>query len=423
MSEIKFTGLYNSIGLEKEHIIYSGLNFKNYLEVYEMEKNSFICIDLGASNTRYCCDDGVIHWMPNNVAEIQPETNTRIDLWETDNLQEKIYQHLDLTIEKVDGATDFFPARVLIGKVADRYTSVSEKPSGMENKHTQKVNYINAIAATAISRWDSESVEDVYMYLALPPVEARSAYDYVSEQFCGEFKVTFNMLNKTVRFKIVQLSCMEESYAALTTFFFANGKMTDKARTYGRGNVLSLDIGASTTDLAATQNMQYFERTGKTIKIGGNVVRDYVIDEVMAQKNIDLNIEGAELAVAEGRVQAGMAFIDVGDIVASAKRAFAEQIVNNMQTYFKNINIPIQNFMAIVVSGGGSMAGKYYDMDGTEHKTSESMAYYITERLKKVCSTVAVEYIDDNPRMANIKGLVHKAIFDKAKREREAAQA
>ena len=169
--------------------------------------------------------------------------------------------------------------------------------------------------------------------------------------------------------------------------------------------------------------MQYFERTGKTIKIGGNVVRDYVIDEVMAQKNIDLNIEGAELAVAEGRVQAGMAFIDVGDIVASAKRAFAEQIVNNMQTYFKNINIPIQNFMAIVVSGGGSMAGKYYDMDGTEHKTSESMAYYITERLKKVCSTVAVEYIDDNPRMANIKGLVHKAIFDKAKREREAAQA
>ena len=387
-----------------------------------MANNSFICLDLGASNTRYCSDDGIIYWMPNNVAVVKPDEITRLDLWDTNDASERVNKHLDITIEKVEGASDFFPVRALIGQIADRYTSVSEKPSGMENKHTQRINYINAIAATAVSRYitgqSGDSVNEVYMYLALPPVEARSASNYVNEQLCGEYKITFNMLGEYVKLKIVSVKCMEESYAALTTFFFNEGKMTDKAKKYGNGNVLSLDIGASTTDLAAAQNLRFLERTGKTIKTGGNVVRDAVISDVMSQKNIDLNLEGGETAVAEGRVQAGIAFVDCGDIVANAKRVFADQIVNAMQTYFKQIGIPIQQFMAIVVSGGGSMAGEYYDADGSVHKTSEPMSFYITEKLKNVCSTVAVEYIEDNPRLANIKGLFNRAIFDKAKRER-----
>lgn len=387
-----------------------------------MANNTFICLDLGASNTRYCSDDGITYWMPNNVAVINPDTVTRLDLWDTNDINERVNKHLDVTIEKTEGASDFFPVRALVGQVADRYTSVSDKPSGMENKHTQRINYINAITATAVSRYvtgnSGDTLNEVYMYIALPPVEARSASDYVRAQLEGEYKVTFNMLGEYVKIKVVSVKCIEESYAALTTFFFEEGKLTEKGRRYANGNVLSLDIGASTTDLAAAQNMKFLERTGKTIKTGGNVVRDAVMNDVMSQKNIDLNIDGAEAAVAEGRVQAGIAYIDCGDIVANAKRLFADQIVNAMQTYFKQIGIPIQSFMAIVVSGGGSMAGEYYDADGKLHKTSEPMAYYITEKLKNVCSTVAVEYIEDNPRLANIKGLFNRAIFEKAKRER-----
>lgn len=387
-----------------------------------MANNSFICVDLGASNTRYSVDDGIMHWMPNNVAIIKQDENTRMEVWDSNNLDERINQHLDVTIEKTSGESSYFPLRALVGKIADRYTSVSDKPTGMENKHTQRITYINAIVATAVSRLATgdkgDKMNEVYMYLALPPVEASRASDYVNKELCGEYKVTFNMLGEYVNLHIKSVKCMEESLAAITTFFFSDGKPTDKVSKYGNGYVLSIDIGASTTDLVAVQNMRYLERTGKTIKIGGNVVRDYVIDDIMSQDNIDLNLDSAEAAVAEGRVQTGMSYIDCSEIVSNAKSMFAEQIVNNMQTYFKQIGIPIQSFMAIVVSGGGSMPGGYIDNDGISHKTSESMAYFITEKLKGVCSTIAVEYIDDNPRLANIKGLFNRAIFDKAKRER-----
>ena len=91
-----------------------------------MANNSFICVDLGASNTRYSVDDGIMHWMPNNVAIIKQDENTRMEVWDSNNLDERINQHLDVTIEKTSGESSYFPLRALVGKIADRYTSVSD---------------------------------------------------------------------------------------------------------------------------------------------------------------------------------------------------------------------------------------------------------------------------------------------------------
>lgn len=391
--------------------------------------NSFICLDLGASNTRYCEDNGIIHWLPNNISVIDQNTETNLDAWGDDNVEERIRSNLDITIEKVSGTSDYFPVRVLVGKMAERYRAVAERPNSMMHKHKQRVNYISAIAATAVSRLNvvmsGGKVESdaLYMYVALPPVEIDIAKGYMSEQLVGEYKVTFNKLDSlTVNFRVLGVKCMEESYSALTTFFFENGKLRPNAVKYARGYVLSLDVGASTTDIVAVKDMKFLERTGKTLKIGGNSVTDTVIEEVQKRDGYELNHEDAELAVAEGRVRHGMAFSDISEIVINAKKAFASSIIASLQTYFINIKIPIQSFSAIVVSGGGSMKGEYTDESGQLVETSKPISDYITEQIQSICNTVAVEYIDDAPRLANVKGLFTKAIYDKKKRESVAAQ-
>jgi len=63
------------------------------------------------------------------------------------------------------------------------------------------------------------------------------------------------------------------------------------------GNVLSLDIGASTTDLTVIQNGRYLERSGRTYRTGGNVVRDYLITAISKEYDFDLNLSDAEKTV------------------------------------------------------------------------------------------------------------------------------
>lgn len=388
--------------------------------------NSFICLDLGASNTRYCEDDGVIHWLPNNMVFIDPELNTKLEEWSADK-EDLARENLDILIEKVSGESEYFPVRALIGKTAERFTPNSERPSSLMNKHKQRINYVSAIAATAVAKYNTgltgDSCNEVCMYVALPPVEARPAQEYVEHQLVGEYKITFLTLNDSVKLKISSVKCMEESYAALLSFFFKEGKRTEKGKLYSNGNVLSIDIGASTTDLAVAQGGRFLERTGLTLKIGGNVVRDLVRDKIQFELGFVADVESLEQAVVTGRLRMGACYQDVGNLVEEAKKEFADRIILDIQNYFGQINIPIQSFMAFVVSGGGSMQGEYCDENGEVQTTSDSMSYYITEKLKNVCSTVAVEHLDDSPRLANIKGMYNKAMAEKKKLEKQQSVA
>lgn len=385
--------------------------------------SSFVCLDLGASNTRYCNDDGIVHLLPNNIAVIDEGTNTFLDPWAVEGFEDQIRENLDVSIEKISGeASDFFPVRALIGSVANRYGG-GERPNANSNKYQQRINYISAIVSTAISMAlegnSGDVMNDVNLFVALPPVEARLANKYVSDQLVGEYKVTFNMMNAYVKLNITTVKCIEESNAALLSFFFDGLSLNEKAKKYSDGYVLSIDIGASTTDIITVLDRKFIERTGKTIKSGGNIVKSIVKDNVQALYGFEPEDAESERAVAEGRIKSGASYIDVSGIVTSAKRDFAVQIVNEMQTYFKQIGVPIQTFSAIVVSGGGSMRGEYCDASGNLVKTSEPMSFFITEKLKTICDTIIVEHIEDGPRLANIKGLYLRALFNKASIEKE----
>ena len=204
---------------------------------------------------------------------------------------------------------------------------------------------------------------------------------------------------------------------ASTSFFFnLNGTPKEATKKHLTGTVLSLDIGASTTDLAIIKNGRYLDKSGQTYRIGGNVARDNLTDLICQRYAIDLPIEDAEKTMAEGRLQLGNTYDDVKDLVDIAKADLAKQLTNYMQTYFKRVNVPIQMINAIIVSGGGSMQSQYANNEGEIVKTSEPMSYYVTQELLSWSSgTEVVEYGED-ARFANIKGLFIRAKFESMKK-------
>ena len=202
-----------------------------------------------------------------------------------------------------------------------------------------------------------------------------------------------------------------------------NGTPKEETRQYLSGTVLHLDIGASTSDLSITKNGKFLDKSGQTYRIGGNVARDNLIDQICQKFAIDLPLADAEKVMAEGRMQQGMGFVDVSDLVMVAKRELAQQLNEYLDTYFKRIQIPIQMVNAIVVSGGGSMQSQYATPEGEMVKTSEPLSYFVTQELQTWSPGTAVIPFGDNARFANVTGLFIRAKIDEIKHKQQAAVA
>lgn len=383
---------------------------------------SFVAVDLGASSSRHTSDVGQIIVTPNNmvymadgaVCKIEPDAND-------------LTSSLEVNIVKTAGeACEHFPTHALIGIMADRYTSLHERPSVNKRKFLQKINYVSAIVTAAINKVAYDLPDDIDLYLAVPPIEINDARENFSKNLVGSYEVTFPKYNggTTVKFNVTSVQCYEESFMAVTSFFFnMNGVPKESNKKYLSGTVLSLDIGASTTDLAIIRNGRYLDKSGQTYRTGGNEARDYLMNEVSARFDMELSIEDAEKSMAEGRLQQGNTYVDISDIVSAAKSALAKKLTLHMQTYFKRIGIDINTINAIVVSGGGSMQSKYINEAGEEVKTSEPMSWFVTQELLTWSHGTEVVPYGDDARFANVKGLFIRAKVEESKRLQAAQTA
>lgn len=370
-----------------------------------------LCVDIGASSTRILSSTiKEVRTLRNNMVFID-DFDKEIDLVPTKMITDYA---LDVSITR-DTPSNYFPMRVLIGDLADRHSKSQVTPNGVANKTSQRVNYASAITAAAISLLDTDTTEvpEVALYIALPPNEAKTQKEVAKREFSGTYEVKFNKLGKTVKFNIASVETYEESYLAMVSFIYHTDSRPKPLSTkYKDGYLLSIDIGASTTDLVIVHNLVYKERSGRTFKTGGNVVRDTLNGFILDQFGFELPYEEADRAVIEGRIRLGNTWKDISNLVIAAKRAYAESIINQITNYFTNNSIAMPLMRAFCVSGGGSMESKYEDENGVIVKTSEPMSYYITEALRQYCETIEVEHYDEDPRQANIKGLYMRARID-----------
>ena len=376
---------------------------------------SFVAVDLGASSSRYVSDSGQIAILPNNMVFMDAGVDSRIN-----PDAEDIESCLDITITKTEGPEcEHFPTSVLAGIMADRYTSVHTVPLVGIKKYKQKINYVSAILNAAVSRIKYALPEEIDLYLAVPPMEIHEAREAFGNQLLGKYTVNFPkyMGGTEVKLNIVSVQCHEESYMASTSFFFnMNGVPKEQNKKYLTGTVLSLDIGASTTDLAIIQNGRYLDKSGRTYRVGGNEAREALVYDICSQYDIDLSPEAAEKVMSEGRLQLGNNYIDVSSLVAKAKLALARKLMTHLPLYFKAIQVDMTTINAIIVSGGGSMQSQYVNVDGEVIKTSEPMSYYVTQELLNFSSGTEVVAYGSDARLANVKGLFIRAKMDSVRK-------
>ena len=377
---------------------------------------SFVAMDIGASGNRYVSDSGQISVLPNNMVINDNMTPSRVIPDGND-----IESCLEFTIKKTSGPEcNFFPANVMVGIMAERGSSTNQRPSVNQHKYEQRINYISIIMACAVSKLKFNLTDNIDAHVAVPPVEVHTAQEEFSKLVPGSYEVTFTkyMDGTTVKFTIDNIYTYEESYMSALSFFFnVNGTIREDSKKYLTGNVLSLDIGASTSDLTIVKNGTYMNKSGRTYPIGGNVARDELVDLIYSKYSHDLSVEEAERTIAEGRLQQGNLYIDVSDLVAQSKVTLAKKLIENMQAYFRRIDIDIHSLNAIMVSGGGSMQSQYVDDNNEVIKTSEPLSYYVTNELVHISPGTDVIAYGDDARFANVKGLFIRAKLSETKKK------
>lgn len=349
-----------------------------------MAKNHFVAVDIGTSETRICADGVVTLRIPNNCVFLPEPTPAAFSGG----------KDLLTSIEAVIEGLDEKPVTVLYGEMARRYPAQNLRPSPLEAKYKQYINKVSIIVGTALARVEKANTP-ADLYIALPPIEVGKAREFLKESLKGEYRVIFPKLDRAARVVFNDIYCYEESRMAGEAF------MAQLPEEYRNGTVLSVDIGAGTTDLALFVNGVFQERSSKTYKVGGNTAREFLIDDIMAEHDYELPVVEAEEVIATGLLKLGNAKVPVVDSINYAKSRFAKTLVESIQQYFRAVEVPIQTVNAFLLSGGGSLTGN--------GEGARSVASYVVDALKAVCKgTDTVEYAGD-ARMANLDGLCIQA--------------
>ena len=394
---------------------------------------SFVAIDIGASNTRFVNDRRQFATIPNNATFIQKISGEGELVYDMNPTKlepggREIFDSLEMIIHHPGSESKFFPMHALLGFMSDSSDENKFFPVAIQNKYDQDVNYLSCITAVAISKLQSNLDDNIELYLALPPMELTNGQPIMKENLMGAWEVFFPKFNGgiTVKFNITDVQCSQEGVLAMTSFFYdlAGQPCMDKMR-YGQGTLLSIDIGASTTDLAIMQHGRILSKSVRTLKIGGNVAREYFKSIMQEKLPYDFPKEQADRGMVEGVIQAGAGIRVVSEEVTQAKRLLANQLYNKMVDYFGMIGIPLQVIETIVVSGGGSMQSQYVNEKNETVVTSRPLSEFLTETLRSKVPDITIEVINhsDNPRMANVTGLYLKAAAIAKERAKATAAA
>lgn len=212
--------------------------------------------------------------------------------------------------------------------------------------------YYGVLAAQTIARLIGGG--DVILFAAHPPGDANYT-DELANSILGKWHVEMNGRETDVN--VVECFTFDEPLGGLSNVMLTQqGKLYDRPRGYGRQ--LVIDIGNTTTDIAACNEAGEIDyMVTDTVQAGiGDIVRDFAAEFKGQYKDLtrstrDLPEQRVREAIVSGRFEGGGKSIDCADIVQDV----TYKLLNELNTIYHNraIGGPLP-WDSIILTGGGA---------------------------------------------------------------------
>lgn len=384
-----------------------------------------LCLDLGASNLKGYSFLTNKRFERDNCISPVDKTAVLTEYYTSQN-SDDITNNLDLVIEKTEGSkpvltlkdspiSEVLQERYLIGYLAKQYSLLPITPQSTKPKVIQQTTYVNMFSAIieqilltpALQGASQDDIIDVKLGILLPPREYmnQDAKGLFCDNIAGTYKFKLVSIQKTVTVHIAKENIIigSECAAALGTFIFdTSGNIRQQAKKYLDGNVLAVDGGRSTTDVALINNGKPVVGSYFTIPFGGNTVVDFLNNflssDLLFNRPSDTELE---YAVKTGFIKQGTKSIDVGQQLINAKREYVKSFVKELLSYMTAHRYSPQSIQAILFIGGAFLP--------TEDKRIPSAGDYVMATYKQLSPYTEQINLED-PRYANLEGIKRKML-------------
>lgn len=369
-------------------------------------KQLTMCVDMGASMTKYATDEHSMGSFPNNMI-VRDTPNSTYKL--SDNRLDNFEMVITCPEQDKSGTPieELIGKYISFGKYAARSKETSMRPSVDNKKCTQAINYASVLASIAYEVEKGALWGKIKVALAVPPVEIEQARE-AFKALIGSYKVTLvgggRLADDEQSFEIIDVNCYEESLLTCTSYLFS--KRGPKHPELLGKILLVFDIGASTTDVGVVKKGVYWDKSQQTLRIGGNMIRDMLKDALYEKYELLLEGEELEEAIANGKVEIMGEEHEIVDLLDSAREYCATEIREQMSTYFKRTGIDIKTVGAAILSGGGSLSSGMSDGDSEKAFDEHSVGSFICKELG-----LKGYYYGSGARYANVEGLVLRTLL------------
>lgn len=313
------------------------------------------------------------------------------------------------------------------GEICDREFGIATtRPTALQKKYRSVESMkaiINSICQGNMMVADMNGAEyddvnvtwDVFILLppghieektTLPDGTETSGAGYIAHQIKSVKSLDFQLPKLKMDISINSVTVFPEGHCAFMAVLFEHkNQVRDGYKYLAKSVSLVIDIGAGTSDICVIENGKTLINTRFTTEIGGNNIHKKVGNMLKAE-GIKLYDSDVREGVVKGYVHDGAKRVSIVKKIALAKQQVANQLVQEIQSFFEDTGYLPQRIANLLVVGGGA--------ELSENEKIVPMSKYITHFMKSLSPNIEdipypVEVVDGErktipPRLLNIYG-------------------
>ena len=261
--------------------------------------------------------------------------------------EKELLSSLTITL---DGQTYYVGHNAIINTRNGRLTLRQNKADDIHNK-------IKFLTSLALFMEEDQTYGEFDIITGLPVLEFRNQKDQLESMMSNSGKLfKFDMhygpkvVSKSI--KINNVKIISQGEGAFYDFILdSDGNIIESQAEKVAGTVMVVDVGYRTSDIVTMENGRYVEPLSDQFNKGVNTIHQEILRLIMEKYGIKKELKDLDQFVRDGYFYHNTKTYNIEDIIKTAAKPFAEDIVESLHTIS---NDQLGSVNHVIFTGGGA---------------------------------------------------------------------
>lgn len=250
----------------------------------------------------------------------------------------------------VDNQTYYVGHNAIINTRNGRLTLRQNKADDIHNK-------IKFLTSLALFMDEDQTYAEFDVVTGLPVLEFRNQKEQLEKMMSNNGRVFFfdmhygpKVVSKSI--KVNNVKIISQGEGAFYDFILdSKGNIIEHKANIVSGTVMVVDVGYRTSDIVTMENGRYVEPLSDQFNKGVNTIHQEILRLIMEKYGIKKELKDLDQFVRDGYFYHNTKTYDINNIIKTAAKPFAEDIVESLHTIS---NDQLGSVNHVIFTGGGA---------------------------------------------------------------------